>query len=155
MTSARARIQKSPDAYRTIGEASAELGLEPHVLRYWESRFPAHVSPAKRPGGRRLYTPRDMAALKAIRLLVHEQGMTLAGAKAVLAGQGVDAVLRGEAVLAPVPLPGIGPARALQETVARAFGAGLPEENRERLNGALNGLEDVKYRLDALRRRRA
>jgi DNA-binding transcriptional MerR regulator len=125
------------------------------VLRYWESRFPAHVSPAKRPGGRRLFTPEDIAALKAIRMLVHEQGMTLNGAKAVLAGQGVEAVLRGEAVLAPVTPPGSGPARALQETVARAFGAALPEESRERLTGALTGLEDVKSRLDALRQRRA
>ncbi|MFN3610249.1 MAG: MerR family transcriptional regulator, partial [Hyphomonas sp.] len=40
MSALKARIEKSADAYRSIGEAAAELGLETHVLRYWETRFP-------------------------------------------------------------------------------------------------------------------
>ena len=31
---------KAPDAFRTIGELSAELGVPQHILRYWETRFP-------------------------------------------------------------------------------------------------------------------
>ena len=56
MTAVRARVEKSADAYRSIGEAAAELGLEPHVLRYWETRFPRQVSPVKRPDGRRYFS---------------------------------------------------------------------------------------------------
>ncbi|MFW5660699.1 MAG: MerR family transcriptional regulator, partial [Oceanicaulis sp.] len=47
---------KSPDAYRTISEASEETGLPAHVLRFWEGRF-AQLKPMKRAGGRRLYRP--------------------------------------------------------------------------------------------------
>lgn len=154
MTAVKSRSPKSPGAYRSIGEVSAELNLEPHVLRYWESRFPKHVSPVKCANGRRLFRPQDIDALRAIRLLVHERGMTLKGAKSILAGQGVAAVLAGSATLAPGP----GPARALQESLARAVEAGRlsgsPSAQRERLAGTLTGLEDVKSRLDALRQRR-
>ncbi|MFN4024680.1 MAG: MerR family transcriptional regulator [Hyphomonas sp.] len=154
MAASKARIEKSADAYRSIGEASAELGLEPHVLRYWETRFPRHVSPVKRPDGRRMFRPQDLDALRAIRILVHERGMTLKGAKAVLVEQGVTAVLAGTATLLPdAPASAPSPARALQHTVARAFGA-LPDR-QERLTETLSELSDIKSRLDALRARRA
>ena len=32
-------MNKGPDAYRTIGEASKEVGVEPYVLRFWEPNF--------------------------------------------------------------------------------------------------------------------
>jgi len=156
MGSAKARIEKTADAFRSIGEAAGELGLEPHVLRYWETRFPRQINPVKRADGRRLYRPQDIDALRAIRILVHERGMTLKGAKAILAGQGVAAVLAGKATIALEPQTS--PARELQGSVARAFGA-IPEdeavspEQRQRLAGALGELSDIKSRLDALRAR--
>lgn len=157
MTAVKPRIRKSPGAYRSIGEVAAELTLEPHVLRYWESRFPKHVAPVKRADGRRLFRPQDIDALRAIRRLVHERGMTLKGAQLILAEQGVAAVLAGSATLTSAPAPA-GPARALQYSLARAVEqgrlAGTPPAHRERLAGALNGLEDLKSRLDALRQRR-
>ncbi|MFN3313691.1 MAG: MerR family transcriptional regulator [Hyphomonas sp.] len=156
MAAVKSRTQKAPGAYRSIGEVSAELNLEPHVLRYWEGRFPQQVAPAKRADGRRLFRPQDIDALRAIRFLVHERGMTLKGAKDILTRQGVAAVLAGSATLASGPAPG--PARALQDSLARAIEAGrlagTPAAHQERLAGALNGLEDVKSRLDALRQRR-
>lgn len=154
MSALKARIEKSADAYRSIGEAAAELGLETHVLRYWETRFPRQVSPVKRPDGRRLFRPQDLDALRAIRILVHERGMTLKGAKAVLVQQGVAAVLDGTATITPDTAPS--PARALQQTLARAFNdvPTDPEARRERLNETLNELSDLKSRLDALRARR-
>lgn len=157
MAATKARIEKSADAYRSIGEAAAELGLEPHVLRYWETRFPRHVSPVKRPDGRRMFRPQDMDALRAIRILVHERGMTLKGARAILEEQGVAAVLAGTATIRP-EAAAASPARALQHTVAKAFGA-IPEaelpEARERLTETLSELSGIKSRLDALRARRA
>jgi DNA-binding transcriptional MerR regulator len=104
MTALRSRIEKSQAAFRSIGEAASELGLETHVLRYWETRFPKDVRPIKRDDGRRMFRPEDMNALRAIRLLVHERGMTLKGAKAMLAEQGIDAVLDGSAKLSAAAL---------------------------------------------------
>lgn len=154
MSALKARIEKSADAYRSIGEAAAELGLETHVLRYWETRFPRQVHPVKRPDGRRLFRPQDIDALRAIRILVHERGMTLKGAKAVLSQQGVAAVLNGTATITPDAAPS--PARALQQTLARAFTdvPADPEARRERLDETLNELSDLKSRLDALRAKR-
>jgi DNA-binding transcriptional MerR regulator len=156
MTALKSRTEKSSAAFRSIGEAASELGLETHVLRYWETRFPKDVRPVKRPDGRRMFRPEDMDALRAIRILVHDHGLTLKGAKALLAEQGVESVLGGTATLAtaePVPSP----ARELQASVARAFGALEAEGDltrKERLEGALRELTDLKSRLDALRARR-
>jgi hypothetical protein len=33
--------EKSPDAFRTISEVAAWLDTPAHVLRFWESKFPA------------------------------------------------------------------------------------------------------------------
>jgi hypothetical protein len=46
------RSEKSSDAFRTIGEAAAELGLKTHVLRFWETKFD-DLKPMKRADGRR------------------------------------------------------------------------------------------------------
>ena len=40
---------KSPEAFRSISEAAAELGVEQHVLRFWESQLP-FIRPLKRGG---------------------------------------------------------------------------------------------------------
>ena len=45
-------VKKSPEAYRTIGEASKEIGVPTYVLRFWETKF-KQVKLIKRPGGRR------------------------------------------------------------------------------------------------------
>ncbi len=154
MPALKARIEKSADAFRSIGEAAAELGLETHVLRYWESKFPREVRPVKREDGRRLFRPQDMDGLRAIQVLVHQKGMTLKGAKAILAEQGVDAVLSGAVSLTPAELtPAASPARQLQETVAKAFSvpraAVADPGKRHRLEGALLELTDLKARIDA------
>lgn len=153
MTALRSRIEKSSSAFRSIGEAASELGLETHVLRYWETRFPRDVRPIKREDGRRMFRPQDMDALRAIRILVHERGMTLKGAKSILAEQGIEAVLAGTATLAAAALePVPSPARELQDTVARAFAA---PDRKARLEEALLELTDIKSRIDAARARRA
>lgn len=71
---------KAPDAFRTIGEVSKALSIQPHVLRYWEEQFPM-LRPVKRAGGRRLYRPEDVELLSTIDRLVHREGFTLRGAK--------------------------------------------------------------------------
>jgi DNA-binding transcriptional MerR regulator len=153
MTALKSRIEKSSSAFRSIGEAASELGLETHVLRYWETRFPKDIRPIKRDDGRRMFRPQDMDALRAIRILVHERGMTLKGARTILAEQGIEAVLAGTATLSAAPLEAVpSPARELQASVARAFAA---PDRKTRLEEALQELTDIKSRIDAARARRA
>lgn len=74
---------KAADAFRTIGEVSKALGIQPHVLRYWEEQFPM-LKPVKRAGGRRLYRPDDVDLIATIDRLVHREGYTLRGARQFL-----------------------------------------------------------------------
>jgi DNA-binding transcriptional MerR regulator len=71
-------MAKGPNAFRTISEAAEDIGAPQHVLRFWETKF-TFVSPLKRAGGRRFYRPQDIALLKAVRRLLHEQGLTIKG----------------------------------------------------------------------------
>jgi DNA-binding transcriptional MerR regulator len=77
---------KSSDAFRTIGEAAAELGLKTHVLRFWETKFD-NLRPMKRADGRRYYRPDDMEMLRRLQNLLHVQGLTIRGAIKSLDGE--------------------------------------------------------------------
>ncbi len=63
---------KTTRAFRTISEAGEELDLQPHVLRFWESKFP-QIKPIKRGGGRRFYRPDDIEFLRGIKILLHDE----------------------------------------------------------------------------------
>lgn len=71
-------MAKSPDAFRTISEAAEEVGAPQHVLRFWETKFD-FVKPMKRAGGRRFYRAQDVVVLKAVRRLLHDEGLTIRG----------------------------------------------------------------------------
>ena len=85
-------MAKARDAFRTISEVSDWLDTPAHVLRFWESKF-AQVKPVKRAGGRRYYRPDDMQLLGGIKILLHEQGMTIKGAQKLLREQGIKNVM--------------------------------------------------------------
>lgn len=70
--------------YYTIGEISELCDLKAHVLRYWEQEF-SELSPDKRAGSRRYYQEKDIQTIQKIRELLYDQGMTIAGAKKLLA----------------------------------------------------------------------
>lgn len=76
---------KAATAFRTIGEVAKELGLDAHVLRFWESKFP-QVKPFRGTGNRRYYRPEDVDLLRTIRRLLHEEGYTIDGALRLLSG---------------------------------------------------------------------
>jgi DNA-binding transcriptional MerR regulator len=63
-----------------IGEAARLLGLEPYVLRYWESEFP-QLEPARTNKGQRLYSREDLDLIRAIQKLLHQEGLTIDGAR--------------------------------------------------------------------------
>lgn len=85
-------MAKSRDAFRTISEVSDWLDTPAHVLRFWESKF-SQIKPVKRAGGRRYYRPDDMALLSGIKMLLHEQGMTIKGVQKLLRENGVKHVI--------------------------------------------------------------
>lgn len=70
---------KSETAFKTISEAADMLGVQQHVLRFWESKFP-QIKPTKLAGGRRYYRPEDMDVLSRIHHLLYKQGYTIKGA---------------------------------------------------------------------------
>lgn len=127
---ARSAAVKGPNAFRTISEAAEAVGAPQHVLRFWETKF-AFVAPVKRAGGRRFYRPQDVELLKAIRRLLHEDGLTIRGVQRLHREQGVRGLLGSDAPketseLAP---PGSGLARILAEL----------ERARARLDAVLAG----------------
>lgn len=81
-------MSKSPDAFRTISEVAEWLGIQTHVLRFWESKF-TQIKPVKRAGGRRYYRPADMLLLGGIKKLLHDDGITIKGVQKILREKGV------------------------------------------------------------------
>jgi DNA-binding transcriptional MerR regulator len=69
-----------------IGEVAEILKLKSYVLRFWESEFPQLV-PLRTEKGQRLYAAEHVALLRRIQILLHEEGMTIDGARRVLANE--------------------------------------------------------------------
>jgi DNA-binding transcriptional MerR regulator len=135
-------VAKGPHAFRTISEAAEELGVPQHVLRFWETKF-SFIRPMKRAGGRRFYRPQDIAVLRGVRALLHDEGYTIKGVQKLHKEQGVRRLaVAGEG--GPVPAP-------LADTDFSPDEAGdIGGEARDRLSFALADLEAVKARLDGL-----
>ena len=66
--------------YFRIGEASRIIGVEPYVLRYWESEF-SQVRPERADSNQRTYQRQDLENLLLIKKLLYEERMTIEGAK--------------------------------------------------------------------------
>ena len=67
-----------------IGEVGELVGVEAHVLRYWEAEF--RMRPRRSQSGQRMYQRKDIARFLRIRRLLHEEGFTIAGARKALSG---------------------------------------------------------------------
>jgi DNA-binding transcriptional MerR regulator len=63
-----------------IGEVCKIAEVQPYVLRYWETEFPA-LAPNKSGGGQRLYTQHEIDVILRIKQLLYSEGFTIAGAK--------------------------------------------------------------------------
>jgi DNA-binding transcriptional MerR regulator len=66
--------------YFKIGEVSEIVGVEPYVLRYWETEFDL-LKPSKAPSKHRLYKKRDVVMLLYIKRLLYTEGFTIEGAR--------------------------------------------------------------------------
>ena len=93
---------KSDQAFRTIGELAAELGVPQHILRYWETRFP-QLKPLQRAGNRRYYRAEDVALARRIHRLLNQDGYTIRGVQQLLAGGGPEAESEERAPAAAAP----------------------------------------------------
>ena len=83
--------------YFRIGEVASVVGVEPHVLRYWEGEF--SLKPRRSMSGQRLYRKQDIARFLRIRHLLHEKGFTVSGARKHLKdAPGVEPGISPEAV---------------------------------------------------------
>lgn len=77
--------------YFRIGEVSEIVGVEPHVLRYWETEFGA-IRPEKSRRGQRVYSRKDVDTLFKVKELLYGHKYTIAGAKRKLRSGGVEPV---------------------------------------------------------------
>src|ERR1700734_4300065 len=66
-----------------IGEVSQLVGVEPYVLRYWESEFPG-LSPKKSNTGQRMFRRKDVELLLNIKHLLYNEKFTIEGARQAL-----------------------------------------------------------------------
>lgn len=73
--------------YFRIGEVAQLVGVEPYVLRYWESEFPT-LAPKKSGSGHRLYRRKDVELLLEIKRLLYDRRFTIEGARQHLSAQG-------------------------------------------------------------------
>jgi DNA-binding transcriptional MerR regulator len=82
-----------------IGEAARLVGVEPYVLRFWETQF-AFIRPKQSPSRHRYYSPTDLQTLTIVKHLLHTQGYTIAGARRFIREKGLDGV-KGQLVSPP------------------------------------------------------
>ncbi len=129
-------MTKGPDAFRTISEAAAEVGVAQHVLRFWETKF-SFIRPMKRAGGRRFYRPHDLAILRGVRRLLHDEGYTIVGVQRLHRERGVGRFLEAGGGK-PAAADGTG------QTAASAPSGDV----RAALGSTLEILESAKARLD-------
>ena len=84
--------------YYRIGEVSDLVGVEPHVLRYWETEFRS-IRPQKSRKGQRIYSRRDVDRLLKVKDLLYTHGFTIAGARRRLRETGLEPPTASEARL--------------------------------------------------------
>lgn len=126
---------KSPEAYRTIGEVAVMLGVAQHVLRFWESRF-SQIKPVKRAGNRRYYRPEDIALIRRIRELLHDEGYSIRGAQKLLKASGVKAVIEGVGATSTIEAP--------SDSRLEIGTGSAPKADREALRAVLGELREIR-----------
>lgn len=140
MTSTEQPPAKAQGAFRTIGEVSEQLGVPQHVLRFWETRFPA-LKPLKRGGNRRYYRPADVSLLRAINRLLYTDGYTIKGVLKLIADKGVAGLdAAGNTTTTPVAAelpPAVPAAAAPVAAPAPGIDIAVLYAIRDRLAGAL------------------
>lgn len=139
------KMRKAPSAFRTISEVADDLGVQQHVLRFWETKF-TQVKPLKRGGGRRYYRPEDVELLKRIHHLLYTEGYTIKGVQKLMKGQGKSQIIAGEI---SAPANQSKPKEEVQMSPvevekATAQPLGLNDKQRSILQAMLGDLKDLR-----------
>jgi DNA-binding transcriptional MerR regulator len=148
-------VTKGPQAFRTISEASDELGVPQHVLRFWETKF-SFIRPMKRAGGRRFYRPHDIEILRGVRALLHDEGYTIKGVQRLHKDQGLKVLLAAggaEARGDEDPFPAAHAPVAPRAAAASPQATAQPDPHTQSDQGlleALDALQAAKARLERL-----
>lgn len=133
-------MSKSANAFRTISEVSEELGVQQHVLRFWETKF-TQIRPLKRSGGRRYYRPEDISLLKHIHNLLYTEGYTIKGVQKLLKGQTKNMVLQEqENTLSRASEK----AQSAQVSAMQISGKELDQEQQKVLQNLLADLKEIR-----------
>lgn len=146
---AKARVQKR--LYYKIGEACKALGIQPYVLRYWETEFPA-LTPSKSRSGQRVYSEKELEIIRRIKELLYEEGYTIAGAKKKLEGELASGSLgepdgdepeEVEAAPPPPPAPPPKPAKRPAPAAAAPVPPAPSATDGERVQRLLSGVGEA------------
>lgn len=155
MNSTLARLEEGK-LYYSISEVCRMTGLEPHVLRYWETEFP-QMRPRKNRAGNRAYRLKEIQYVQYIRHLLHEEKYTLQGAKKRLGEVSAEEVAGQTSLLRVPPVIKKPPAAEAAEGAGAAgegahdAGGGAPatdahalgDARRAELLAIRDGLKDV------------
>ena len=71
------------NSFFTISRTAEIIGVQPHVLRFWEKKF-SSINPKKNLSGRRFYSSNDIETLLMIKKLLYDEGFTIKGAISVI-----------------------------------------------------------------------
>ena len=72
-------LKVDDNSYFTISKTAKIIGVQSHVLRFWEKNFHI-INPKKSLSGRRYYSSKDIKNLLMIKKLLYEEGFTIKGA---------------------------------------------------------------------------
>jgi DNA-binding transcriptional MerR regulator len=126
-----------PERGLKIGEAARVLGVETFVLRFWETQFPL-LKPKHTRTKHRFYQERDVAVLRLIKRLLHDEGFTIAGANKHIKEFGIEALMSGKAVAKAG-----GSSSSSRERESRAEPSPIDLQARRVLNEVRRDLETI------------
>ena len=104
-------VNKSKSAFRSIAEVTEDLGVAPHVLRFWETKF-SQIKPMKTKSSRRYYRPDDVELLSLIKELLYTRRYTIEGVQKLFKNRTLKDILGTEIqkdffeedLIAPLPI---------------------------------------------------
>lgn len=117
-------------------EVVKELDIQPYVLRYWETEFP-FLKQGRKASGPRTFSVEEVDQLRRIRVLLYEEGYTIAGAR-----KRIDAERAGEAQ------PAVVPARTTRKAAEKGTDPAAFERLRDGVSEALADARSLLARLE-------
>ncbi|QUV99551.1 MerR family transcriptional regulator [Chloracidobacterium sp. MS 40/45] len=135
----RGKVSIPDKLYFKIGEVCEIVGVEPHVLRYWEQEFP-QLAPQKSTAGQRLYRRKDVETALRIKILREDEGFTIAGAKKRLSAERATA---GRLKVVPLERPADAATAPAEDAAPAPKETPSASEMLATLRQIRTGLEDI------------